>query len=213
MRLILVFLFAALTASPQIFSVGVKGGVPLTDAFETATTGHLSYLSSTKRYTVGPTVEVRLPFRLSVEFDALYKRLDYDSASMGVDTFVRSATTSNSWEFPLLAKWRLFGGPVRPFVDAGPTFNKLSGISQSIQTLVAPDHLFSSSSNRPSELQNTFRAGVAVGGGIEFGAHHFRISPEVRYTRWGTENFRSLTSSDLLHSNDNQAEFLLGITF
>ncbi len=212
-RLILLTLLAAVTAFPQILSLGVKGGVPFTDAFNTAKTGRLEYISDTKRYTVGPTVELHLPFRLGIEFDALYKRLDFESTSTSVDVFTRTATTANSWEFPLLLKWRVFGGPIRPYVEAGPTFDKLSDISQLARTIVFPNRETSASTGHPPELQNTFRVGATVGAGIELGSRRFRISPEVRYTRWGWENFQDLSGGSLLRSNDNQAEFLLGITF
>ena len=35
--------------------------------------------------------------------------------------------------------------------------------------------------------------------------------PEIRYTRWGAQHFFDVNG--LLHSNVNQGEFLLGITF
>jgi hypothetical protein len=48
-----------------------------------------------------------------------------------------------------------------------------------------------------------------IGGGVKIHALFLRISPEIRYTRWTSPHF----SSYLLNSNQNQAEFLLGITF
>jgi hypothetical protein len=37
------------------------------------------------------------------------------------------------------------------------------------------------------------------------------ITPEVRFTRWGAKHF--IDPIGLLNSKQNQAEFLLGITF
>jgi hypothetical protein len=51
--------------------------------------------------------------------------------------------------------------------------------------------------------------GVAVGGGVDIHAAFLHISPEVRYTRWMTQRFAEYG----LTSNQNQAEFLVGITF
>jgi hypothetical protein len=48
-----------------------------------------------------------------------------------------------------------------------------------------------------------------IGGGVGIHALFLHISPEVRYTRWTSQHFTSF----LLNSNQNQAEFLLGITF
>ena len=216
MRLILLFLSATLAAFPQVLSVGVKGGVPLTDAFQANLTGNKNYFFNTKRYTVGPTVELHLPFRLGVEVDALYKRLDYNST--GGATFpneiLSSRTTANSWEFPVLLKYRLFSGPVRPYLAGGAAFNYLSNLSQTTDLLVtvAPVHTITTSS-RPSELANRFRPGVVMGGGVEVKALFLRVSPEVRYTHWGWPSFRELCCGASFRSNDNQAEFLLGISF
>src|ERR1700736_4945450 len=72
-----------LFASPafaQSFSFGVKGGVPLPDAFWAGRDSR-SYSSVPRRYTAGPTVEIGLPvFRLSVEADALYRRIGWDAS-------------------------------------------------------------------------------------------------------------------------------------
>jgi len=50
------------------------------------------------------------------------------------------------------------------------------------------------------------------GGGVEFKLGHVRITPEFRYTRWGSENFRDPVAA-LLRTNKNQGDFILGLTF
>jgi hypothetical protein len=50
-----------------------------------------------------------------------------------------------------------------------------------------------------------------VGAGIEIRALIVKLSPEIRYTRWGSEAFAG--PRDLFSSNQNQADFLIGITF
>src|SRR5574341_2200798 len=139
-------------------------------------------------------VEVDLPFGLGIELDALYKRLNYRSDSGGVRV---RRTTANSWEFPLLLKSRFGAGLARPYVAVGASFNHLSGLTQIGS--------FLSGTERPAELQNRFRSGFVIGGGLELHAPLIRISPEIRYTRWGWENFRDVLG--LLRSNQNQAEF------
>ena len=54
--------------------------------------------------------------------------------------------------------------------------------------------------------------GFAAGFGVAFKAGPVRISPEFRYVRWGSENFRDPIGS-LLRTNRNQGDFLLGLTF
>ena len=65
--------------------------------------------------------------------------------------------------------------------------------------------------SNPPELNNNTTTGVVVGVGLDVHALFLHISPEVRYTRWASQHF--LSGNGLLESNQNQAEFLLGITF
>src|SRR5579862_457629 len=131
MKLLLVLCSASVVMMAQPFSIGVKAGVPITDAIETFQGNQASYASNTHRYLIGATAQVNLPFRISIEVDGLYKRLgfQYDQFS-GPGPPTSSATVANSWEFPVLAKYALFGGPVRPFVDAGASFRHISGVEQ-----------------------------------------------------------------------------------
>ena len=205
--LVVLLLAAGGPAYPDWFSFGVKGGVPLTTAFRTATSQDLRYLSSTKRYTVGPVVEVRSPFWLGAEINALYKRLRYDSTQTGGANPMATATTANSWEFPLLLKVRSPGRMVRSYFSAGPSFRHLSGLRQSVTSLFTGRV---GEALRPSELENRFASGFAVAGGLEIG-EGLRVAPEIRYTRWGWENFRAPAGA--FRTNLNQLDFLLGIHF
>jgi hypothetical protein len=170
---------------------------------------------------VGPTIELRLPFGFGVEVDALYRHFSYNSTASLVDVLSTLRTTSNDWEFPLLLKKRFGGvGPVRPFVDAGVNFNKISGLSQSVSNLVFPNRLTTMSNSNPAELKNDFTAGFSLGGGVEIHLLILRITPEIRYTRWGNQQFSGIFPAGgasgiagSLTSNQNQAEFLVGFTF
>src|SRR5712692_8864542 len=102
MRPLFLLLLGAAAAVAQPFSFGVKAGVPLTDFLSTVQSPNFGYNSNTKRYIVGPTVELRLPFGLGIELDALYRRMDYTSTSNFIDAFTSGSTTGNAWEFPLL---------------------------------------------------------------------------------------------------------------
>jgi len=53
--------------------------------------------------------------------------------------------------------------------------------------------------------------GVAVGGGLDIRLAYLHLLPEIRYTRWNSGHFQN--ANDPLRWNQNQAEFLLGITF
>src|SRR4051812_10316556 len=127
MRLIL-FLAMCTVASGQPVQVGVKGGVPLLDFFQNGVDGSricgcfASFTSRPVRYAVGPSVELLLPFRLSLEVNAVYQRFHYSfNAGYGFLDRVQAVggATGNAWDFPVLLKHRLGHAMARPFVSGG----------------------------------------------------------------------------------------------
>jgi opacity protein-like surface antigen len=209
MKLTLLLCAAAITVAAQPFSVGVKAGVPLTDALETFQGNQSAYFTNTHRYLFGPTVQLNLPFRFSVEVDALYKRLGYQYNQFGgPGSPTTTRTTANSWEFPVLGKYAVWGGPIRPFVDAGANFRHISGVDQVRDTASA----LNVNVNPVPEFNKDTDVGFVFGGGIELKLGILRVTPEFRYTRWGSENFRDPINA-LLRSNKNQGDFILGLTF
>jgi hypothetical protein len=152
---LLLFGCTALLAQPLSF--GVKGGVPLTDFVDTVSGPSASVSSATRRYIVGATVELKLPAGFGVEFDALYRRFDYNS-TVTLLNVVSARTTGNDWEFPLLLKKRFLPGPVHPFIGAGVAFSKLSGVKQSIESVLFPNRsTITTSSNTDSSTKLTER--------------------------------------------------------
>lgn len=114
----------------QLVSFGVKAGVPLTDNLISGSDGNDITTSEPQHWLVGPTVELRLPFRLSFEVDALYRENKYQTQRAesapgssewftGVPVSVVHHYSLNNWQFPFLAKYELRGGTFRPFLDAG----------------------------------------------------------------------------------------------
>ena len=86
----------------QPFAAGIKAGVPLTDFLNAAENGTFNYSAPTQRYIIGGVAELRLPFGLGVEADALYRSLQY-TGGLSLGTIKGSAS---NWEFPLLLKYR-----------------------------------------------------------------------------------------------------------
>ncbi len=187
-------------AVAQPITVGVRGGVPLNDFFKSVNNQTLSNTSN--RYIVGPTVEIRLPFGFGVEADALYRHVSYGNFTA---TFPGGSATEsgslNSWEFPVLAKYRLPFPVVRPFVDAGIAFNKLTGLKNTFLNTTGI-------ANAPATSQTG--KGFVFGAGVDFHVK-VHIMPEIRYTRWGETRF--LNALGQVASSQNQAEFLIGLTF
>lgn len=197
LRLLLVWLMASTAAFAQL-AFGVKGGVPFTDFFHVVSNPRATFQSSSTQFIVGPTIELHLPAGFGVEADALYRHFNYNATLSFVDTFVNSKASS-AWEFPLLVKYRTPGLFVRPFLDAGVAFDRWSGIRQT--GVLLPTKSGVSGTN----------TGFVAGAGIELKVPLVRISPEIRYTRWGASGISDL--GGVLQSNQSQAEFLIGVTF
>lgn len=192
----LILLACSLTtafAAEHLFSFGIKGGVPLTDAFSDSTTLGVDVFthtfSNSKNYVIGPTVELSLPFGFAVEADALYRPLNLTTDITVVpQPLAHYSTNIASWEFPILGKYHFLHTPVvKPYVEAGPIFRHVG----------SQGPYFSNS-------------GFALGGGVDLKLWLVRLSPELRYTRWGGD---AATTFTVPPSQLNQAEFLIGISF
>jgi hypothetical protein len=191
MKIPLLLLVPASLAFAQPFTAGIKAGLPLTDFLNTVN-GVTS--STTNRYIVGPMVELRLPFGLGVEFDALYRHFDYTNiVGSGVNALT-STGHSGAWEFPLVAKYKFPSHLVRPYVEAGVAWDTLSGVTNAVGIT----------------NQNGTVMGAVLGGGIDIHLVVLHITPGLRYTRWTSQHFNL---NGVLSSNQNQAEFLVGFTF
>lgn len=198
MKLVLLFLAGTMSVLGQ-FSFGVRGGLPFTNFFQAASNPEETFNSSATQFIIGPTVELRLPAGFGLEADALFRHFQYNATGNLVDELVRNSA-SNAWEFPLLVKYRMQGMFVRPFLDGGVAFDHWSGTSQ-ILGKVGGSSTGTSGAN----------AGFVVGAGIELHLPLVRLSPEIRFTRWGAASVADLGGA--LQSKQNQAEFLVGLTF
>jgi hypothetical protein len=173
------------SAFSQSVTFGVKAGARLSG--DLSSSGET--ISESKRYTLGPTVEFKLPLGLGLEVNALYKRVgtrEFNTDILG-DQF-RSRDRSNSWEFPILVKYRLHGKAFRPYISGGYAIRAITG-SGTVEGICC----FSASPSAPTAVTRTVTAystqynvshGAVVGGGLELKGGPFRISPELRYTRW-----------------------------
>jgi hypothetical protein len=168
-------------AAAQPFGAGVKLGTTLTDAISSLPSFPIP---NSNHFIVGPYVEVRLPFGLSVEADALYMQDLYDSLNSG---------SGSTWQFPVLLKYKFLKGPIRPYVEGGPAFSHIADIAEI-----------------PS-LNHRSNFGIVLGGGVEVKLFKLRVSPEVRYNGYALTNFEE--PSGLFQSNRNLATFTVGVGF
>ena len=199
------------------FSFGAVGGVRLSGAASPSN-------DESRRYTAGPSIEVRFGDHIAVEFDALYKRLGYSfslpaSASMvGAGLGAGAATArfevlyyalrnrAHSWEFPVLGKYYLNGRrqSTRFFVGTGYSFQRAwttSDFTMVEKIVESGEVLFINSS---SQSASPVTVGAVFAAGVTRKAGPITFVPSFRYTRWGF-------STTVL--GKNQSEFLLGIRF
>ena len=214
MRPFLLFFLSAAMALAQIVSVGIKAGIPVTQAVTGSFSGQTL---DTGRWIVGPTIELRLFYGFSVEADALYRgyREQFSVASPEVNadggtvpaTFFGSQTNTKIWDFPVLLKYRIGLRHFRPFEDAGYTFSHSSSdFTNFTYCLSAPAVCNASpfgalpykTNAHGSFSQNT--GGPTVGVGVEYKYRRVKLAPEVRYTH-------------LSNPTANVVTVMVGVTF
>lgn len=187
-------------ARAQLISLGVKAGVPMTDA---------TYGSQESRpFIIGPSVEVKLPARFAVEVSALYRRIGTGSQSGSADDLSQPyflyRLRGNSWEFPVLGKYYLRPRDAhwQPFVGAGFAFRFTRFHQEGVYTVLSD-----TPSNRVAyqrDYTSDTTAGAVTAAGVRIAWGRLALTPEFRYTYWGS-------SGDMLKRN--QAAFLLGLSY
>ena len=186
-------LAAGAPAYSQMFSFGVKVGVPLTTIYTQQQIADGGAFAGEQRFTIGPTVEIHLPLHLSFEADVLWRQSSFSTIGGHFNRDLDSAV--DDWQVPLLAKYEIGLGPIHPFIDGGVVYRHVTTTSSSVP---------------PPTNPNT--VGVSVGGGVTVKLLRLRISPEIRYAKWPTPAFSSAYGGPII-SRSNQADLLVGITF
>lgn len=204
MRYLLTLVLTCCALSGQPVTIGVIGGARTTDDVNT------SFITpESRRYVVGPSVELALPLNFALEVDALYRRQRYGYHAppiIGLSGIYTESERANSWEFPILLKYKLRVPVVKPFVEAGFAPRRITGTAADTNVVfnaTGPD--FASFVN--TKVDST-SLGIVAGGGVQFSIGRLRISPEARYTHW--------TSAIVLGpigavGSQSQADILVGI--
>lgn len=136
-------------------------------------------ISENSRFVIGPMVEFRLPF-IAFEADALFHYVSLQQTST-------TPASGSTWQFPIVGKVRLPATPIlKPYGEAGVSF----------RTFTAGG----------SDLSLESKKGFVLGAGLDIHAIVIHITPELRYTRWGSGHPVSL------QANANQFEFLVGFS-
>jgi hypothetical protein len=204
-RLILTFAMLPLTASAQLVTFGVQGGMPAQTPLGA---------TNLTPFTVGPTAEVRIFGGLSLETGVLYDRI-----GRRVDNFTffypQNAVTlgnatarGSALEIPLLAKFRFRGtrSGWRPFVTAGPTVRHTSVRDDTLSSIISGSSLGTIATGSGFSTRSAqWNVDPVLGAGADFRTGRFHLEPEARYSYWGAGKYGPLRK--------NQVDFLLGFRF
>jgi hypothetical protein len=189
----------------QPLAIGVKGGLRLNGDIEG------DAVSESKRYVVGPMVEMALPHSFGVEFDALYSRGYRTSNSDILGGYYFERVRANTWEFPILVRRTFHEGGIRPYASIGYAPRKMSGSFHTVG--VSADFAGRRTPydfSGPAHYDVTH--GFVAGGGIDIQRGHLRASPEVRYTRWNQDPVNVFGSHGYyISGNQNEVRILLGL--
>ena len=209
-RLTKISVFLMMAANSVLFgqslSIGVKGGVRATDDFQYAAT------SESRPYVVGPSASIGLPLGFAIEFEALYRRQGYSTGNGTplYNTSIREA--DNVWEFPVLVRYRIPFGRVRPFVEAGWAPRIAHG-SEDVNGAYLNGQLTYTYYTFRSRTSWPITSGEVVGGGVRFSAGRLQFAPEIRYTRWNQQAISGYFGDGPSYgSTQNQIDILLGIS-
>jgi hypothetical protein len=176
-------------------SIGVVAGLTLTDDFRSTTytgtdllsgaTSTFVYHSGPRSFIAGPVAEIDIGEGLSMEANAIYRPLR-DTTTLSSVAAPSGSGKRVTWEFPVLAKYKLPLRPMKPFIELGLSFRT------------------------PQEVNGAWLSnhGVTAGAGVEARWRQLRIAPAIRYTHWAPDSTqgRSLVLR-------NQAELLVAFTF
>lgn len=202
MRYLCVLFLACCACAAQAVSVGAIGGGRVTDDVSSYT-GRATELPQSRFYDVGAQVEIGLNHGFAVEVDALYHRLGFFSAFSETTSYFTRHERDNSWEFPVLLKYKLRLWAPNPLVEAGVAPRTISG--RDVNTVQDTYIVIGPPSTAISPVGYSPGAGFIAGGGLQFNLGHLSLAPQLRYTRWATTQFSGATQ--------NQLDLLVGISW
>jgi hypothetical protein len=136
---------------------------------------------------IGVAAEIALTKDFSIELVGLYRPLNaVDTSVYDVGFTKRNVFTVLTWEFPLLAKYRLPSSGAKPFFEIGPSFRASGNLNETEPSLF----------------------GVTGGAGVEFPKSRLAISPTLRFTHWAPDQARHGMSL-----RRNQVELVIAVRF
>ncbi len=159
MRSFILFFLTGCICAAQSITIGAIGGARPTDLVPNPA------IDESKRYEVGPMIGVGLPFGLAIEVDALYSRDGFSAANSSALSSISLGARTNTWQVPLLLKYRLPFPIVKPFVEAGYAARVMTGSLHVDSFFLAnPNGQFQFAAS--SENFDSVSHGFVAGGGV-----------------------------------------------
>jgi hypothetical protein len=162
-------------AFAQNLSMGGVAGSNFTPNFQPAGPSY----TNTRSWIAGAVAEWSLAAPVSIETNVLYRQLHILAGPSSHFSVV-------TWEFPILAKFRLGTGRMLPFVEAGPSLRATGNLND-----IHPSHY-----------------GFTAGIGAERQLGRWRIEPALRYTRWAQDLEAQQAA---IRTKPDQLELLVGL--
>jgi len=200
---LMLLVLACGSAQAQTVSFGVSAGVPLSPLMTAAG----NQAAATGWYTLGPALGVGLPRGFGLDLELLYKRFDLGFAANPARAVVRRM------ELPVMLRYRLSRLPVRAFVHAGMSFNRIIGVGgvDVCGQGAFGETIYCIADKTAAELRHRHTHGAVLGIGLGLRWKRLGLAPELRVTRWVDRNFG--TRGSLPRSNLTGIEMLMGIKF
>lgn len=211
MRILISFVIVS-SCFAQPLAIGIKAGGRLTNDVDGWA------VSESRPYVLGPMVQLKLPLGFAVEADALYNRFGYSSTASDIlGGYTIDRVRANSWQFPILLRHRLpLPLPLaRPYFTVGYAA-QYTGTATHRVTGATADYYTGNFTPYSANYTENYAAnsGLVAGGGIEVGAGHWRVAPEVRYIRWKDPLFSYYGSRGYyVVAPQNEVQLLVGITW
>lgn len=169
----------------RLLEIGAVVGYPVTRGFSELAS-MVRPIKEKTNYLVGISTQTNLTHRLAIEIDGIYKPLRSGEGASDPRRFMVI-----TWQFPMLAKYRLTASKWAPVVEGGPSC-RLAGNLNGYN----PSHY-----------------GITVGAGAETRTHGMRLSPAVRYTRWAVDKSPYSGRPTNQGTNQNAVELVFGVSF
>jgi hypothetical protein len=177
-------------------SLGLVVGTGITKLLKDQTDLMFQYGVTSDPHTPIAGIRFGLPVteNFSVEVDGLFRGTHEISGALNPDGSIRRTVHSGSafltWEFPLLAKYKLPATKVAPVFELGPSVR-----------ITAHTH-----------SENYSHHGATAGVGVATRFKKMSISPTLRYTRWAADKTRNGREA-APGTRPNQVEVVVGFTF